>query len=85
MIHSKFIEVTVTQESQHVHLSNKLLSSRDGRHIKCMGVKVSQAFHIVSFPPWHLWISHITSYCVCKALANLAAAVLCALMWPCIH
>lgn len=31
----------------------------------------------VSFPPWHPWISHITSYCACQAAAKLAAALLC--------
>lgn len=42
-----------------------------------VGFKASEAFHIVSFPPWHPWISHITSYHARQAEANLAAARLC--------
>lgn len=36
-----------------------------------VGFKASEAFHSVSFPPWNLWISHITSYCPCQAAAHL--------------
>lgn len=66
-----------TQESW-VHLENTFFPS--GVHFTAwcsVGFKTSEAFHIVSFPPWHPWISHITSYCACQAAANLATALLC--------
>lgn len=71
---------TVTQESEHVpSLWNYFPSFRGGLHVAwcCVGFKASEAFHSVSFPPWNPWISHITSYCPCQAVAHLATARLC--------
>lgn len=66
-----------TQESW-AHLENTFFPSGVDFTAWCfVGFKASEAFHIVSFPPWHPWISHITSYCVCQAAANLATALLC--------
>lgn len=67
-------------------LWNNFLSFRGGLHTAwwSVGFKASEAFHSVSFPPWNPWISHITSYCPCRAAAHLAAACHCPqpLIWP---
>ena len=77
---------TVTQESKYVpSLWNNFLSFRGGLHVAwySVGFKASEAFHSVSFPPWNPWISHITSYCPCQAVAHLATALFCPrlLLW----
>lgn len=82
----KLARETATQESKYVpSLWNNFLSFRGGLHIAwcSVGFKASEAFRGVSFPPWNLWISHITSYIPCQAAAYLATALLCPwlLLW----